>query len=150
MSKIEEHIRRAMEEGRFNNLPGKGKPLRLEDNPLEDPEWRMANHILRTSGFTLPWIETRREIEADLEDARSRLARTWNWHQKHLAEGTYGASVRSEWEQSVKRFQEEIDILNKQIVTYNLEVPSTQLQRRLINSGNEIARLTTAPLSDTL
>jgi len=55
----EEQIRRAIEEGKFDNLPGKGKPLNLEQNPFEDPEWRLANHVLITSGFSLPWIEKR-------------------------------------------------------------------------------------------
>ncbi len=30
---VEEKIRAAMEAGAFNNLPGKGKPLNLEENP---------------------------------------------------------------------------------------------------------------------
>ncbi|MEA3440806.1 MAG: DUF1992 domain-containing protein [Chloroflexota bacterium] len=57
MTGIEEHIRRAMEEGKFDDLPGKGKPLRLDHNPHEDPQWRTAYRMLRNSGFTLPWIE---------------------------------------------------------------------------------------------
>ena len=46
---------------------GKGKPLRLEDDSLEDPEWRMAYHMLREGGFSLPWIELRQEIVTTLE-----------------------------------------------------------------------------------
>ena len=87
MTNIEEHIRRAMEEGKFEDLPGKGEPLNLEENPLEDPEWRMANHILRSSGFTLPWIETYREIEQVLEVARKSLLRTWTWRQASSRQG---------------------------------------------------------------
>ena len=34
MPKIEEHIRRAIEEGSFEDLPGKGQPLHLYENPL--------------------------------------------------------------------------------------------------------------------
>jgi DnaJ family protein C protein 28 len=79
MSKAEEQIRRAMEEGQFDNLPGKGKPLNLDENPYEDPEWRMAHHILHNSGFSLPWIETRREIETNLEAARTSIKTTWDW-----------------------------------------------------------------------
>ena len=42
---IEEIIRRAIQEGKFDDLPGKGEPLQLDDNPHEDPEWRAAHHI---------------------------------------------------------------------------------------------------------
>ena len=59
MNKAEDQIRRAMEEGKFDDLPGEGKPLRLENDPFEDPEWRMAHHVLRNGGFTLPWIEAK-------------------------------------------------------------------------------------------
>jgi hypothetical protein len=87
MSKVEEQICRAMEEGQFDNLPGKGKPLHLEDNPFEDPEWRLAHHVLRSSGFTLPWIEARRELEAAILEARTALRRSWAWRQAALAGG---------------------------------------------------------------
>jgi hypothetical protein len=32
MSKVEDQIRCAMEAGQFDNLPGKGRPLRLEND----------------------------------------------------------------------------------------------------------------------
>src|SRR5574341_670165 len=99
MDKAEEQIRRAMEEGKFDNLPGKGKPLRLEDNPLEDPEWRLAHHVLRSSGYTLPWIETRRELESEIQAARAALGRTWQWRLVALAEGESAVFVLAVWGQ---------------------------------------------------
>ncbi len=36
---IDEIIRQAMREGAFDNLPGKGKPLELIENPYLDREW---------------------------------------------------------------------------------------------------------------
>ena len=72
MPNIEEQIRRAQEGGQFDDLPGKGKPLRLDENPHEDPEWRLAHQILRNGGFSLPWIEMWREIEAELTLASRR------------------------------------------------------------------------------
>jgi len=39
-SPIDEIIRRAIEEGQFDDLPGKGKPLRLDEDPNSDPAWR--------------------------------------------------------------------------------------------------------------
>ena len=54
---IEEIIRQAMQEGKFDDLPGKGKPLNLDQNPHQDPDWRVAHHLLKSAGFSLPWIE---------------------------------------------------------------------------------------------
>ena len=75
MPNIEEHLRKAIEEGKFDNLPGKGKPLHLDEaNPHADPEWELAYHMLKECGFSLPWIETIHEIEKDIDAARKESA----------------------------------------------------------------------------
>ena len=151
MSNIEEHIRKAIQAGKFDNLPGKGRPLRLDNNPHEDPEWRLAHHILREGGFTLPWIETLREIEADIENAFSDLARTWAWRQSAIASRKERpAQIELEWRRSKGIFCERIAALNKRISSYNLEVPAPGFQKLLLNADREIARLTASDLSDRL
>lgn len=149
MSKIEEHIRRAMEEGKFDNLPGKGKPLKIDDDPLADPEWRLANHMLRNAGFTLPWIEARKEIEEKLLEARSALKRSWAWRENAMAQGKKPSDVESHWNQAVERFGKQIIEINKLIQTYNLETPYDRLQLPILNFEREL-RLTTTSQSDTL
>ncbi len=77
MNSIEEQIREAIAAGKFSNLRGKGKPLPLEEDPYEDPDWRLAYHLLHENGYSLPWIETRREIEAELDACRQALRKAW-------------------------------------------------------------------------
>lgn len=50
-SLIDQKIRKAMEQGEFDNLPGKGEPVDLSVNPFEDPELRLARRALRNAGF---------------------------------------------------------------------------------------------------
>jgi DnaJ family protein C protein 28 len=150
MSKVEDHINSAMQEGKFENLPGKGKPLRLDENPFENPEWRMANHVLRSNGFTLPWIETRNEIEGELEKARKALARAWIYRQSETSKNLPTHLREAEWQRAVDAFREQVTLLNKRVLKYNLEVPSIHLQLLLINSDRELDRLTASTLSDTL
>lgn len=150
MSKVEKHIRRAMEEGQFDDLPGKGKPFRLNENPHENPEWRLANHLLRNSGFTLPWIETYREIKTDLEAERNALARTWVWRQACLQAEETSVDIDMAWRQAVETFHEQIADLNRRLFSYNMGVPSERFQKPLLNADREISRLTTSTLSDTL
>ncbi|WP_108670483.1 DUF1992 domain-containing protein [Peribacillus acanthi] len=47
----EDKIKRAMNEGEFDNLPGKGKPLNLEDLSSIPPELRMAYKIMKNAGM---------------------------------------------------------------------------------------------------
>lgn len=70
---IDEIIRQAMEEGKFDDLPGKGKPLNLDQDPHEDPDWRVAHHMLKSAGFSLPWIERLKEIQVEIDQARQVL-----------------------------------------------------------------------------
>lgn len=139
---IDEQIRKAIEDGAFDNLPGKGKPLDLTANPHEDPGWRLAYHMLRSSGFTLPWIETRQTIEAEYTAAVESLARTWAWRRSVLEQDQSPAAAEGEWQRSLQAFETKVGELNKRIFNYNLQVPSDQFKRRLINLKREIARIT--------
>jgi len=142
MSNIEDHIHQAMEDGKFDNLPGKGKPLNLDDNPLADPEWRMAHHMLQSSGFTLPWIEKRQEIDAGLEQARQDLQRAWDWHSQAARKGLPPAQAEREWQRALERFQAQVAEINKKLFSYNLEVPSNQFQRLPVSFEREVETLT--------
>lgn len=146
-SSAEEAIRKAMEEGHFDNLPGKGKPLKLDENPFEDPEWRLANKILRDGGFTLPWIEVRREIDLALQGAREALGRSWAWRQSALAQNQPPDFVDAEWRRSVETFREAAAALNRRIRSYNLQVPSARFQLPLVNAEREIAAVRESNLS---
>jgi hypothetical protein len=63
----EQKIEEAIARGDFDNLPGKGKPLELEDDSNVPPELRMAYKILKNSGHVPPEIQEQKEI-ASLEE----------------------------------------------------------------------------------
>jgi len=138
---IEEIIRRAIVEGEFDDLPGKGKPLQIEQNPYQDPDWRSAHHILKSGGFTLPWIESLREIGTNLQQARDRLSRAWSWRNDRQGHNSQKEFVESEWMKASENFRERIASINHQIRAHNLEVPSDRFQLPLVNADQEIERL---------
>lgn len=63
---VEERIQDAMRRGEFDDLPGAGRPLVLEDDRLVPEEVRAAYRVLKNAGFVPPEILDRREI-ANLE-----------------------------------------------------------------------------------
>ena len=141
MPNIEEQIRRAMEEGKFADLPGKGKPLKLEDDPHADPEWQLAFRMLKEAGFSLPWIEELKEIEADIETARAGLRQAWAWRRGAEAEGQPGEFIHLEWERAFLKFQDRVAALNKRIRDVNLEVPNARFQRPMLDVAREVRRV---------
>jgi hypothetical protein len=59
---VEERICEAQRDGAFDNLPGKGKPLRLEDQSMIPEDLRMSYHILRNAHILPPEAEIQKEI----------------------------------------------------------------------------------------
>lgn len=126
-------IRQAIEEGKFKNLRGEGKPLDLRKNPFVKEEWRMAFDILSKEGYLLPWMEKRNEIERDLETAEKKLARTSDWRMGELAAGRDPGFVEAEWRRAQREFREAVAEINKRIDGYNLEVPGDVFHRSKID-----------------
>ena len=63
MNKIaEDRIRAAQDEGLFEDLPGKGKPLNLDDDRTVPEDMRLAFKILKNAGCLPIEMEVRKEI----------------------------------------------------------------------------------------
>jgi len=59
---IEERIRQAQAEGAFDQLPGTGQPLNLDDDLLIPEELRMVCRVLKNAGYVPPEVEQLREL----------------------------------------------------------------------------------------
>lgn len=58
----EQKIREAMQNGEFDDLPGKGKPLRLEDLSHVKEELRAGYIILKNAGILPEELQIQKEI----------------------------------------------------------------------------------------
>ncbi len=139
---VEDQLLRAIQEGKFDDLPGKGRPLKMDENPLGDPEWRLAYHILQSGGFTMPWIERRQEIEKRAEMVRTDLVIAWKRQQSGLEPGRLDLSMEAEWQQAAQSFREQVHALNRQIFNYILEAPMERFHLDLINLERELRAVT--------
>jgi DnaJ family protein C protein 28 len=128
-SLTEKRLREAIENGEFDDLPGKGEPIDLQENPFEDPDLRVVHRLLRNAGFAPAWIEERKDIDAEFEVAQTKLSRAWTLF------GAGGkAPSEAEWERSVKEFREQVAELNARVRIYNLKAPAAVFHRRQIDS----------------
>ena len=60
----EQRIQEAMERGEFDDLPGMGKRLRLEDDSTVPEDLRMGFRVLRNAGCLPPEMELKKEIHS--------------------------------------------------------------------------------------
>lgn len=59
---VEERIQNAQKEGVFDNLPGKGKPLNLDDDSAVPEDLRLTFKVLKNSHCLPIEMELRKEI----------------------------------------------------------------------------------------
>jgi hypothetical protein len=59
---IESRIKKAQDEGAFENLPGSGQPLHLEDDLYIPEDLRMAHKVLKNADCLPPEVQLRKEI----------------------------------------------------------------------------------------
>jgi hypothetical protein len=135
---IDKAIREAMDGGKFDNLAGMGKPFPKEDeNPWEDPASWAAHRMLKAAGFSLPWIEERKDIEEQIDTARISLIRA----RRYYRDEPPGPLNDEHWAAAISTFRERGIDINKHIRTYNLKVPLVNLHMLVIDVEAEIGQV---------
>lgn len=75
---IESRIKKAQDDGAFEDLPGSGKPLEMEDDHHIPEDLRLAHKILKNAGCLPPEVQLRKEIRttedllADMTDTEQK------------------------------------------------------------------------------
>jgi hypothetical protein len=112
----EQRILEAQRNGDFDNLPGKGKPLELEDLSWVPEDLRIGYKVLKNAGVLPPEAELLKDIHTleDLlkhvedEGARRALAKSVQWKLVHLdmlkRRPTPGGSVREYGRKLIRKF----------------------------------------------
>ncbi len=118
----ERKIEEAMEEGKFDDLPGKGKPLPLDEEWFAPPEMRPAIRLLKSAGVLPDWLERAREIERLRED----VARLWRIAEREYPRARLLSAERfHEWrDHSWNGIQAVMQRVNSLILTYNCIAPA--------------------------
>lgn len=134
---VERRIREAIEMGAFDNLPGHGKPLELEDEGPDRENW-LANKVLKNAGCLPPWIEVAREIDAIEDDLAALQARHERWVRETIASLPEDLLDRAKrrpgvvaiHERDVQRYREGLEEMKDLIGLHNQFAPTEQLYRQ--------------------
>jgi len=136
-SYVDRQIRQAQEEGKFDHLPGKGKPFtHLDSDPLEQ--------VLKAQGFVPRWVELDREIRDKVEIAEQAVRRTYEWVMQTWSSGSADRQyAESEWREAQRVFGKRLDEINQLIKILNLQLPPPvrHLQRFPLKAENQLQRL---------
>ena len=129
---IGEQIREAQARGDFDNLPGAGKPLNLEEN-LFAGDKSMGYNLLKSNGYAPKEIELTKEIRSEFEHIEAKVARLCR----------QGRSLRSRRvppfasekrafnavvEKTAAEYERVLHELNRKVLTLNLMAPALMHQ----------------------
>ncbi|XP_070568149.1 dnaJ homolog subfamily C member 28-like [Ptychodera flava] len=121
---VEDLIRDSMEKGEFENLGGKGKPLRSDHNPLLDTMTHNLNKILINNGYTPEWITLNAEVRKEIQKVRENLQRERN----KLGPEPLTFTDLKKWRQVLEEFDKSLKAINKMIDKLNMIVPTIRQQ----------------------
>ncbi len=141
---VERRILEARKAGLFDDLPGKGNPLDLEENPFVRREWRLAYRVLKNAGFTLDWIELDKSIRSEIVQCHKLLEDRLAWAHQLRSSPDGRIEVEAELEDvyrcTIADYTERATGLNERIRLLNLMVPLMQLQRSAMPIVEELRR----------
>ena len=125
---IEEQIREAQARGDFDNLPGTGKPLNLDENPFTGDK-AMAYSLLKQNGYAPPEIELAKEIRIQFEKAQERLEKLRRQRKSLCARrippsGNEKRAFHGTVEKATAQYDQLLRELNRKILNLNLITPS--------------------------
>ncbi|MCG8352590.1 MAG: DUF1992 domain-containing protein [Chloroflexales bacterium] len=129
---IDQRIADAESAGFFDNLPGAGKPLQLDDDALTPEEDRAAYRLLKNAGYSLPWIELRKTIEAE----QSKLAA---WIDR--ANRGWANTGPNQQQRLRDEYRQRLTEINRLITNYNLSAPPVVGQLPLLQPWRELRKL---------
>jgi DnaJ family protein C protein 28 len=138
----EEAIEEAMRAGDFDDLPGRGKPLNLINNPYA-PGTELAYQLLKDNQYTLPRISERAALLADIQELRDQISNTWIEYQDEYCvapDDSQRLDLIQGWSELVSSWEESIAGLNKDIATLNLKQPGGQLEILKLSLATELDR----------
>ena len=115
----ERKIQDAIDDGLFDNLPGRGQPLDLSVNPFEPPGMGAINRMLKHNRVLPPWLLLEQEIEAARALTLGTLAR-WEASEPNLRETPQYAAMRAKAREAYARHLKDTNDL---ILKYNYSSP---------------------------
>jgi DnaJ family protein C protein 28 len=142
----EQKILEAIEEGQFDNLPGKGKPIVFDDDLMTPPHLRLANKILKNANVLPDWIQVQQDIAAERQTAASHRERVV--HENHTKQARVSAlpadhpELRryAEWHaRSRAAYLRHLKSLNTSILNFSILAPSTAQPFRSYKIDAEMA-----------
>ncbi len=138
---VEQRIQEAREEGKFDNLSGAGKPLRLDDDVWAGDK-ALAYHLLKSNEVAPQELERGREVDTDLARAEEPVRALRHYRDTLRSRRIVFASDKRAYNlqraATERRYADTLREINSKILSLNIIAPPA-LHRRLIDVEMRLA-----------
>lgn len=134
-SYVDEQIRDAQERGEFTNLPGTGRPLQFDVNPLAGNR-ALAYSLLKANGVAPREVALGGEIDEDVARAEAMVAEL-RWRRDQLKQRRLPPFPSERRAYNVlrgkveARYEEALKAINSKTLTLNITAPMAMHRRML-------------------
>ena len=116
------------------NHPGAGKPLNLNNDVNVPHDMRLSYKILAENDLAPDWIMTGKALEhkeAALQKAIQRAV-------QDFTKGRF-TNAEAVWKSQLRKFRNDVDKHNSEVLSYNLKVPQGIKHRRMFDLDKVVA-----------
>lgn len=147
-SLMDDIVRDAMQKGEFDNLPGAGKPLKLNDDPHTPAELRMAFKLLKDNDLPPDWIAGGKEVDAAWEKLLTEMRAAAKRHRGALNDAARSAQpqqerarIEAQWQTTLASLREAAKALNRMALNFNLKAPRGVAHKPMFDFEREMQKL---------
>lgn len=148
MDLMDEIFRDAQRKGEFANLPGEGKPLKLDEDGHTPAHLRVAHKLLKDNDMAPEWIEQGHGLDHSRKviiEALKRAAQTYRGSLNDAARSSepeqYRQRAERVWKTAQSAIREQVAQYNREVLSYNLKVPRGVTHKTTLNLDLELSRL---------
>lgn len=145
---IDEQIREWLGDGDMSYHPKAGQKLQLHDEGDEfvPTEERLSRKIMKDNDVVPPWLSLAYTLRDRHDKIMKRLNQFVRDHRRRQREaivaGSYVAQqkVDARWQDAVEKIKADIEAYNRELLNYNLQVPTQIGQMVPIHANDEIKK----------
>lgn len=140
---IEDMIQDGQEQGMFDDLPGKGKPLNLNKRVF-GAELDLAHSLMKDNDLAPAWILNRNQIVEKIGALRADIQRKWTRHEREfrvIQDVVHRDGLTLSWDDACQKWLDDIEKLNKQISDFNLKRPLDNMEIFKLDLESELKQV---------
>lgn len=140
---IEDLIEDGRQRGLFDDLSGKGQPLELRQSLYEGSN-ALSNQLLKDNNLRPAWLSHRLFVQDRIDRFRQDIDLTWERYSRAFDQAvgdSHRTALTIGWDDACRRWESEIQEINKLVADYNLRRPTVNLEIYKLRLSDELKRV---------